>query len=59
MCSGACHGNDDAERERVARLYAAGYPIGARDVDDFGDVDAFHEAAEDERVAARGTEAGW
>jgi hypothetical protein len=50
---------DAAERARVAALYAAAYPSTSPDVDDFGDLDAFHDEAESERVDSRSAEASW
>jgi hypothetical protein len=36
---------DDLKAIRIASSYAAGYPLGGRNVDDWGDLDAFHDAA--------------
>ena len=50
---------DQAERVRIAALYAAGYPAGGSDVDDFGDLEAFHAAAEADRVNNPSTDSAW
>ena len=50
---------DDAERTRVRALYAAAYPKEERTVDHYGDLDAFHEEAEAERIAARSADVSW
>ena len=50
---------DEADRARLAGLYAAGYPKRTCDVDDFGDLDAFHEEAENERIASRSADTAW
>ena len=50
---------DAAERDRISAAYSAGYPATQRDVDAFGDVDAFHEDAETERVDARSGDESW
>lgn len=44
---------DEAERARVDALYAAAYPKERGDIDGFGDLAAFHDAAEQERVDSR------
>ncbi len=50
---------DDAGRARVAALYAAACQKGERDVDEYGDVDAFRADAESERVAGRAGDTSW
>ena len=50
---------DDAERDRVAALYAEAYPKGQSDVDAYGDLDAFHEDVEAERASSRSEERSW
>ncbi len=50
---------DEADRARVAARYAAGYPVKARDIDEFGDVDGFHREAESERVKSRVGKKSW
>ena len=50
---------DDAERTRVAASYATAYPTRQCDVDDFGDLDAFRDDAERERVEGRAGESTW
>ena len=43
---------DQAEKARISALYAEEYERGgAQDVDDFGDLGAFHAEVEKERVA--------
>ena len=50
---------DAAERARVDALYAAAYPKDHSDIDDFGDLAAFHDAAEQERVDSRSADLSW
>ncbi len=50
---------DQAERARVAALYVAGYPSGGSNVDDFGDLEAFHAAAEADRTNNPSTQSAW
>ena len=50
---------DDAERARIAALYAAAYQKHERDVDDHGDLDTFRNEAASERAAGRSGETAW
>lgn len=50
---------DQAERKQVAARYRTGYPKGANNVDGFGDLDSFHEAAQTERREGRRGERQW
>jgi hypothetical protein len=51
---------DKAEKSRISALYAAAYDgHGPGNVDDFGDLEAFHDAAEQDRIAARAGEKTW
>ena len=52
---------DDAERARIAALYAAAYPSGrsTQTADGFGDLHTFHDAAEQERVESRTGTSSW
>jgi hypothetical protein len=50
---------DEAERSHIAALYAQAYPVTHPDVDAFGDLDAFRDQAESERVEARENQTSW
>lgn len=50
---------DEARRLRIDALYAAAYPIGENHIDGFGDLDAFHGAAQAERVDSRSGKTTW
>jgi hypothetical protein len=51
---------DQAEKARVSALYEAAYvPSAGSEIDQFGDLAAFHGESEQERVAARDAEATW
>jgi hypothetical protein len=50
---------DEAERALLAERYVAAYPKVTADVDAFGDLDAFRDDAEAERVESRSVERTW
>ena len=50
---------DQAERVHVAERYEAAYRIGEPDVDEFGDLGAFHAAAEADRVDHPSAQSAW
>ena len=50
---------DDAERAHIASLYAKAYPVVRPEIDAFGDLDAFRDYAEFERVSSRIDETSW
>jgi hypothetical protein len=50
---------DQAEQVRIAALYAAAYPTDVPNVDEFGDLDEFHVAAEADRINNPSTESAW
>ena len=50
---------DQAEKSRIIALYTSAYESTTDDVDQFGDLGAFHYEAESARVAARSGDTTW